>query len=442
MARRIRIAVAASALSVAVVGVCGYACSAWSASRRAAEHELVQWARTGAAQLAGLAECESDALSRWGRGKADDGELVFKRWSIAVMTDMEAFATALVDAQGVVLTSWPASVDMGDRLAISPGSRVAVVVASESVGGPNGLTAAVAPLDRGSQVLPVAYTCVFAKTEPDISGHIRPATIFTGGIVAAVAVVVLVADSYLRRRVFQPLAEIGAKVRQVRSLRGKAQSQHEDEFDRLASNVQALCDELDSALRRAASAEGSVDHMVERRTKQISRLLQRAETDAEIDALTRLANRRFVQNRLDGLVQEQLRRKANLVAIAFDVDNFKPLNDTEGHAAGDNVLKFVGELLRGCLRENDVAVRMGGDEFTVLMADISAQEGTAVAERIVQMFAQRMRASSIKTPVTLSAGVASLESLAEKTGEKLLNSADEALYASKRSGKNRIANYK
>ena len=175
------------------------------------------------------------------------------------------------------------------------------------------------------------------------------------------------------------------------------------------------------------------------REQGFDRELRRALDQATIDPLTRLRNRSFVEEELEPLF-EQLRESGDdLSAVMIDIDNFKQYNDTEGHAAGDDLLRFVGSLLAGMIRGTDYAVRYGGDEFLLLIPKADPKAVARVVERLVKLFRQYVQRFGSAQRLSLSAGVASLSSGDASTGLALVGNADRAMYAAKRMGKNQSA---
>ena len=159
------------------------------------------------------------------------------------------------------------------------------------------------------------------------------------------------------------------------------------------------------------------------------------------DALTGLYNRRYFERRLREESAHAKRHKRPFSLIIVDLDHFKLVNDTYGHEDGDRVLCHVAEQLGGSLREDDIACRVGGEEFVVLLR---ATPGTAA--RVV---ANRLRAAVAGTPiklgprdenrhVTLSGGVSSADERNSFNTDSIYDRADKALYRAKRSGRNRI----
>ena len=149
------------------------------------------------------------------------------------------------------------------------------------------------------------------------------------------------------------------------------------------------------------------------------------------DELTHLPNRRALRDRLDLLAAEAHRGRRFSLAIA-DIDHFKKVNDTYGHAIGDDVLVAVARTLKDSIRRSDMVARLGGEEFCVLQTDIDVDVMTMLTERL------RAAIEAIAEPVKITAsfGVCHSSKTIEPTA--LLNHADQALYIAKREGRNRI----
>ena len=172
-------------------------------------------------------------------------------------------------------------------------------------------------------------------------------------------------------------------------------------------------------------------------TRQINAMLKRAERAVWIDPLTRLGNRSLLEDRLEKVFEAQRCSGQDLSIVMLDLDNFKKLNDTQGHVAGDEMLRFVGELVRGTIRPTDVGVRYGGDEFAIILVDTTPDKAAALAERL-RLFGQRAGVLGLDPPVSLSAGIASLLQDRPNSGKHLLRLADRALYKAKSRGKNAL----
>jgi len=170
-----------------------------------------------------------------------------------------------------------------------------------------------------------------------------------------------------------------------------------------------------------------------------SRLEQTVEM-AVLDPLTALHNRRYLNSHLETLFDESADRGRALSVLLIDVDHFKAINDTYGHDAGDGVLRELALRLRRNTRGIDLACRLGGEEFVVVMPDTSLESAYLVGERLRQCIAMApfvAGAQSKAINVTVSMGVAALE-FESDTPELILKRADQALYCAKRDGRNRV----
>ncbi len=195
------------------------------------------------------------------------------------------------------------------------------------------------------------------------------------------------------------------------------------------TDTQHMClvtSELSEQLKRSA-------HEVQTLTQR----LEQAQTEALLDPLTGLNNRRGLERSL----QESGATLTGFALLLADIDNFKSINDTHGHLLGDKVLRAVAQVVRGCIKGRDTAARMGGEEFAVLLPETSVQGAAALAEKIRQAISQvsirRVDRNEYVGNVTLSVGVAGAE--AEETLESLVERADAALYVAKRGGRNRVS---
>ncbi|HWM10914.1 MAG TPA: diguanylate cyclase [Solirubrobacteraceae bacterium] len=142
------------------------------------------------------------------------------------------------------------------------------------------------------------------------------------------------------------------------------------------------------------------------------------------DPLTGLANRRSILTQLTGMVSAARRHQRPLTVAMIDIDHFKAVNDTQGHAAGDKILAGVAQAMRDHLRAEDQLGRLGGEEFLALLPDADARAAKAAAEKL--------RVSVAETGVTVSIGWAAWDG---ETADDLLGRADEALYTAKERGR-------
>ena len=165
---------------------------------------------------------------------------------------------------------------------------------------------------------------------------------------------------------------------------------------------------------------------------------------ATLDALTGFYNRNQLEERIKQEVANAKRQKAPLCGIMTDIDYFKHVNDTYGHAVGDLVLKDIAKIIRGQLREYDIAGRYGGEEFSILLPFTKIDEAKKVAERLRASIENKIvdiskvnPESDVKTiKVTISLGIYEMKE--NDNDEDLLKKADKALYQAKNTGRNKV----
>jgi diguanylate cyclase (GGDEF)-like protein len=170
-----------------------------------------------------------------------------------------------------------------------------------------------------------------------------------------------------------------------------------------------------------------------------ARLVDELRALSTTDELTGLPNRRMMQRRLDAEIDRARRFAHPVSVVAIDIDHFKHLNDTCGHPTGDAALRTVAEVLAGNVRRVDVAARMGGEEFLVLLPETTAAEAATVAEKLRAAVAAREVPGGDTQPaghLTISLGVATLRE--GESSADLVARADRALYAAKRRGRDRV----
>jgi two-component system cell cycle response regulator len=157
------------------------------------------------------------------------------------------------------------------------------------------------------------------------------------------------------------------------------------------------------------------------------------------DALTGLNNRRSLERRLPALIETARQRGAALTMMILDIDHFKRVNDTHGHAVGDLVLKGFAAQLQEIVRGGDLLCRLGGEEFVVVMPGVDVNQAARIAERARRTAESRefaLEATAGSVSVTVSIGVA--EWREQWDSAELYRRADRALYLSKSAGRNRV----
>jgi diguanylate cyclase (GGDEF)-like protein/PAS domain S-box-containing protein len=158
------------------------------------------------------------------------------------------------------------------------------------------------------------------------------------------------------------------------------------------------------------------------------------------DPLTSLANRALFQDRTGHALARANRHAEPVTVLFLDLDDFKMVNDSLGHLAGDHLLQAVGERIVSCLRPSDTAARFGGDEFAVLLEDTELDEARRVADRVLDALREPVEVADREMHVTASIGVAPAN-LGRTDPVELLRDADVAMYAAKADGKARYSVY-
>jgi diguanylate cyclase (GGDEF)-like protein len=157
------------------------------------------------------------------------------------------------------------------------------------------------------------------------------------------------------------------------------------------------------------------------------------------DSLTGLYNRQYFQESIEREILRAQRYKHPLSLIMLDIDEFKTVNDTYGHHCGDIVLKTIGQMIRSGTRRSDVVVRFGGEEFAILLPETSLANAVTKGELCRSTVSEmEIEAEEHRIRVTISVGIAACTVNQDMTAEGLIRAADEALYFSKRQGRNRI----
>lgn len=188
---------------------------------------------------------------------------------------------------------------------------------------------------------------------------------------------------------------------------------------------------------------GQVRHFVgvQNDVTQIKRYQEDLERQANYDSLTGLANRNLLNERLRQLLLEGQRYNRVFTVAFIDIDNFKLINDSLGHSAGDELIAIISRRLQNCVRDEDTVARLGGDEFVLLLTGQSYEESNhQVIKRIRSEVARPVLISDKQLTITCSIGLASYPRDGED-GETLLSNADVAMYRAKSSGRNNFQFY-
>ncbi len=243
-------------------------------------------------------------------------------------------------------------------------------------------------------------------------GEIRPMVLAIIGITAAFGALSIVAALYFSRHFIGNIEKLNGYMSAVES------------GDYRIRNCVSGRDEFRQLNRR-------LNTMVHKLARNIRSL----EVESTTDALCGIANRRFLTEELQTYVDAHDHRAEDVSIVLLDVDHFKPVNDTYGHAVGDEVLRRIARIMRDTFPREAVVGRYGGEEFMVLLPGFDPDGAFDVADRFrAALEAQTWRERDLT--VTISGGVAALGT--EESGEEVIRRADRALYRAKMAGRNRI----
>ncbi len=204
-----------------------------------------------------------------------------------------------------------------------------------------------------------------------------------------------------------------------------------DELGRIAKALHTMGVSITRSHMEALSLRRTLDQRVvnatRRATTELSRLVMR-------DALTDLGNRRFLDENLGNLLTSAKDSDTDLACVMLDLDNFKLVNDTLGHEAGDHLLVFLGGLIRATSRHDDLAVRLGGDEFILIMPGSDRDRAEQAGQLIRKLFTRQAYTMFPNTRMLdVSYGVATLKADRPEDPSALMRLADKKLYKMKRS---------
>jgi diguanylate cyclase (GGDEF)-like protein/PAS domain S-box-containing protein len=264
------------------------------------------------------------------------------------------------------------------------------------------------------------------------------------------------ADEVVGRHVFDMFNEEGVAVLKAMIARRVQEEASGTPVGFLNFEVQHRCKdgrliwgEVLSKPDRNAQGEITGYHGITREITERKRLEEQVHQLAFYDPLTHLANRRLMLDHLEQAMSASKRSQRHGALLFLDLDNFKPLNDTQGHGVGDLLLIEVGERLKACVREAETVARFGGDEFVVLLSELSTQPGeadeqaVAIAEKVRTRLAEPYvlqsapSAPSIRHECTASIGVAVFRGR-DESQNAVIDRADAAMYRAKEEGRNRI----
>ncbi len=263
-------------------------------------------------------------------------------------------------------------------------------------------------------------------------------------IVWTIVVIGMIAGAF---GLFAAMLVAGRLSRPIRNLADKADKLGRDDTDMLprmsgSREVVQLSSALRSLILRLGSAEEKRDEAEFRaaeEARKFSHDIEELRTMADTDGLTRLLNRRGFMAFASDAMEDYSRDTGEFAILMIDLDRFKSINDTHGHAAGDLVIHQVASVVSTLVRPTDRVGRFGGEEFIVLLREVTAKGAETTAERIRQAVAESaVPFNDGNISVTLSIGVA-VARMTDRDVQDVIERADLALYAAKNSGRNAVA---
>lgn len=215
-------------------------------------------------------------------------------------------------------------------------------------------------------------------------------------------------------------------------------NQHNEDLEELVARRAAELHELNNQLKTQAH---QLEELVRVRTAELHELNERLKHQAYYDTLTNLPNRSLFNDRLSQAILHAQRGRKALAVLFLDLDRFKNINDTLGHAVGDHLLHKVASRLRQFVRKEDSVARLGGDEFTILLGSLNCpQDAGDLSNKILTSLAHPFQCNGHALHITTSIGIAVYPNDGNDT-ETLMRNADTAMYCAKTRGRNNYGFY-
>jgi diguanylate cyclase (GGDEF)-like protein len=261
------------------------------------------------------------------------------------------------------------------------------------------------------------------------------------GVVALLVVVAIIASLLLTRRLVAPMRRLMRAARAVGAgrLDVYVPAKSADELGMLTHTFNHMTQKLAESQAEVATYQRTLEDKVTQRTRELEIATAHAYKLAQHDILTGLPNRSLLNQRLKQILAQAMRDGTQVACLFLDFDDFKRINDTLGHDAGDQLLQAIAQRLTGAVRESDTVARLGGDEFVVILPGLDPEQATyevmAVLTRVRDAFVSPFRLADQTPTLTCSIGVALYPTDAQD-GVGLIKQADTAMYAAKDTGRN------
>jgi diguanylate cyclase (GGDEF)-like protein len=261
------------------------------------------------------------------------------------------------------------------------------------------------------------------------------------GLAAGITFLMVPLSYEVVRRLVKPIHRLASAARAFAAgeLDTRVPADRRDELGELNEAFNGMADELAGSHNQLVKLNAELEDRVLQRTTSLEEANGQLRDMAVRDSLTGLYNRRHFSELIERLFAEATRYQTDLTCLMLDLDNFKRVNDSLGHQTGDRLLQMTAEVIRESVRESDIPVRFGGDEFVVLLPRTSSADARSLAERMLRNFRDVLAKEVPEANIaSLSIGLASREEDQPMQAMDLVHLADEALYLAKAGGKNRI----
>ena len=242
--------------------------------------------------------------------------------------------------------------------------------------------------------------------------------------------------------VFRELAQLSGQAEKYEEFATRSADMLSEDMP--IQEIKQVVNKLVDETKTIASSGKAIQHKLNETTQRLE-ILQREfedlKTEATVDFLTGVANRKAFDSELLKLAEIAAAENGQVCLLMLDIDHFKKFNDTHGHLIGDEVLRYVSAKIKQLVRGNDFVARYGGEEFAVVLPETPLKGARTVAENIRLSFA-RNRLTRIKTSKPLGIITVSIGAAQYRSGEapaELISRADQSLYLAKESGRNRVA---
>lgn len=283
------------------------------------------------------------------------------------------------------------------------------------------------------------------QPKSEIDDLISSATQASLAILAISIFIILIVAAWMFYMLGLPLNRITKHIRKITDgdldVEDIDVGNRKDELGQLSKAFNTMHDTIKRQIKELNAHRDILEQEVKERTKDLEEVNKKLELISKTDELTGLPNRREMNETIANEMGRSSRTHKPFCFIFIDIDHFKNINDTYGHACGDVILKSVAQTIRGLLRKYDVFARYGGEEFLTLLPETDLEGAAVVAERFrKQIEKMTVRYADFTIKITITLGVAKFD---DRLGaDRSIQMADKALYQGKEGGRNRVIVWK